>query len=218
MLKVYTNKSQKLSEVVKEELKDAKLVVLGSSSVGKISYKHELSGSERKLLDIASFSKETKKIVIAGAITDNYGLYKKSAIIAENGKLLGISDMNLTFDECEFTSGGSFKVYQTSILRIGVIVGDDILSLEGVKAMSICDADLIVGVLFSEEKPQHNFLIRAYSYLFGVPILLLTKTGVISSDMFGEISGKSLNESSNLIIPIKKQYLMVKSKRRGVKE
>lgn len=218
MLKIYTNKLQKLINLSNDDVKDAQVVILGFESVGKVSYKHELSGNENKLLEIASFSKQTKKIVIAGAYTDNYGLLKKSAIIAENGKILGISDMNLAFDESEFASGGSFKVYQTSVARIGVVVSDDILSLEGVKAMALCDADIIVAVLCDEEKPQHNFLIRAYSYLFGVPIVMLTKTGVIASDMLGEICGKGFDVISNLIIPVKKQYLIVKSKRRGVKE
>jgi hypothetical protein len=54
--------------------------------------------------------------------------------------------------------------------------------------------------------------------LFGAPIILLSKTGVIASDMSGEICGKSIENTANLIIPTQKQYILVKSKRRGVKE
>lgn len=215
MLKIYTDKLQKLNSTDLDGVKNSQISVFGFNSLGKVSYKHELSGAEGKLPQLASFSRQHKKIVIAGAVTDNYGILKQSIIIAENGKLLGISDMILSLNGTDYTGGGSFKVYQTSVGRIGVLVGDDIINLEGVKAMALCDADLIICIVSTEEKPQYNFLIRAYAYLFGVPLLLLSKTGVIASDMSGEICGKSIENSANLIIPTQKQYVIVKSKRRG---
>lgn len=218
MLKIYSDKCQKLQNVDLDDVKNSQITVLGFNSIGKVSYKHELSGAENKLPDLASFSKRVKKVVIAGAVTDNYGILKQSVIIAEDGKLLGISDMTLSINSTDYSGGGSFKVYQTKVGRIGLLVGDDIINLDGVKAMSLCDADLIVAVVQSEEKPQYNFLIRAYAYLFGVPIMLLTKTGVIASDMSGEICGKSIENTAKLIIPTQKQYILVKSKRRGIKE
>ena len=218
MLKIYSDKCQKLQSVVLEGVKNSQITVLGFNSFGKVSYKHELSGADNKLPDLASFSRKVKKVVIAGAVTDNYGILKQSLIIAENGKLLGISDMTLSINQTEYLGGGSFKVYQTEVGRIGLLVGDDIINLDGVKAMSLCDADLIVAVVQNEEKPQYNFLIRAYAYLFGVPVMLLSKTGVIASDMSGEICGKSIENTAKLIIPTQKQYIVVKSKRRGVKE
>ena len=218
MLKIYSDKCQKLQNVDLEGVKNSQITVLGFNSIGKVSYKHELSGADNKLPDLASFSRKVKKVVIAGAVTDNYGILKQSLIIAENGKLLGISDMTLSINQTEYLGGGSFKVYQTEVGRIGLLVGDDIINLDGVKAMSLCDADLIVAVVPTEEKPQYNFLIRAYAYLFGVPVMLLSKTGVIASDMSGEICGKSIENTAKLIIPTQKQYIVVKSKRRGVKE
>ena len=218
MLKIYCDKCQKLQNVDAEIVKNSQLTVLGFNCMGKVNYKHELSGAENKLPDLASFSKRCKTVVIAGAVTDNYGILKQSVIIAEDGKLLGISDMTLSINSTNYSGGGSFKVYQTKVGRIGLLVGDDIINLEGVKAMSLCDADLIVAVVQGEEKPQYNFLIRAYAYLFGVPIMLLTKTGVIASDMSGEICGKSIENTAKLIIPTQKQYILIKSKRRGIKE
>lgn len=218
MLKIYTNKSQKIVDVDFEAVKNSQISIFGFNFLGKVSYKYELSGAENKLPELASLSRKTKSVIIAGILTDNYGILKKSAVIAENGKLLGISDMTLSINGSEFIGGGGFKVYQTSVGRIGILVGDDIISIDGVKAMSLCDADLIVSITQTEEKPQHNFLIRAYAYLFGVPLLLLTQTGVIASDIVGEICAKSVEDKSNVIIPTKKQYIEIKSKRRGVKE
>lgn len=218
MLKVYINNETKTALSEANEFKNAKICIFGFNALKKISYKNELSGAENTLNKLAVLSRETKKVIIAGAITDNYGVLRKSAVIADAGKLLGISDMTLSVDGSEFSGGGGFKVYQTTAGRIGLLVGDDIISLEGVKAMALCDADVIIGVLSGEEKPQHNFLIRAYAYLFGVPVCLVTSSGVIASDMSGEICGKSLENKANIIIPTKKQYVLIKSKRRGVKE
>ena len=218
MLKIYTEKSKKLSNVDLVGVKNSALCLFDYDLLGKISYKNELSGSENKLPEFASFSKRNKKVVIAGAITDNYGVLKKSIVIADNGKLLGISDMTICIDGSAFTGGGCFKVYKTSVCKIGLIVDDDIINTDGVKALSLCDVDVIVAIISGEEKPQHNFLIRAYAYLFGLPFILLSQTGIIASDMHGEICGKSVEQKSNLIIPTKKQYMLIKSKRRGVKE
>ena len=151
MLKIYLDKCQKLQNVDLEGVKNSQITVLGFNSIGKVSYKHELSGADNKLPDLASFSRRVKKVIIAGAVTDNYGILKQSLIIAENGKLLGISDMTLSIDQTEYLGGGSFKVYQTEVGRIGLLVGDDIINLDGVKAMSLCDADLIVAVQFSNK-------------------------------------------------------------------
>ena len=218
MLKIYTNKSQKIDSVDFESVKNSQISVFGFNFLGKVSYKYELSGSENKLPALASLSRRARSIIIAGVVTDNYGILKKSAVIAENGKLLGISDMTMSINGSEFTGSGCFKVYQTAVGRIGLLIGDDIINIDGVKAMSLCDADLIVAIIPAEEKPQHNFLIRAYAYLFGVPMLLLTKSSMLASDIVGEICAKSIDEKSNVIIPTKKQYIEVKSKRRGVKE
>ena len=84
--------------------------------------------------------------------------------------------------------------------------------------MSLCDADLIVCIIPEEEKPQHNFLIRAYAYVYGVPFYLLTANSVLASDMLGEIAGKSTSQTSSVILPVKKQYTLLKTKRRGVKD
>ena len=218
MLKIYTDKVTKIDQSTILEEKNNQILVYGYESLGKVSYKYELSGVESKLPTLSNLSKKAKGVVIAGAVTDNYGILKQSVIIADNGKLLGISDCVLGYENSPYQVGGSFKVYNTSACKIGVVVGDDIKNFDGVRSMSLCDADIIVAITPLEEKPQYNFLIRTYAYLFGVSILLLTKTGVIASDSLGEICAKSVEDKANLIIPVKRQYVAYKSKRRGIKD
>jgi hypothetical protein len=84
--------------------------------------------------------------------------------------------------------------------------------------MALCDADCIIAVVGCEEKPQYNMLVRAYSYLFGVPILLVFNEGAIASEISGEICGGSREKISEIILPTKKSYRLIQSKRRGIKE
>ncbi len=218
MLRIYTDKVSKINNESLKNEQNFKIFVYGFESLGKVSYKHELSSSENKLPNLCNFSKKVKGVVIAGAITDNYGILKQSIIIADSGKLLGISDTVLGYENSPYQVGGSFKVYQTSACKIGTIVGDDIKNFDAVRSMSLCDADIIIAITSTEEKPQYNFLIRTYSYLFGVPVLLLSKTGVLASDIHGEICAKSIESNANLMIPVKREYTLCKFKRRGVKE
>lgn len=194
------------------------VVVFGFDGLKKISYKNELNGAEKFLPMFATLSKRTKKTVISGTITDNYGIIRKSAVIADNGRLIGISDMNLNVNASGFSQGGGYRVYQTSKYRIGVLVGDDIIDFDGVKSMTFCDADIIIALVGGEDKPQYDFLVRAYSYLFGVPMLIVTSGGVIASDIGGEICGGSHEDKCEIQIPTKKSYRIVQSKRRGIKE
>lgn len=215
MLKLYCNKNDRVFSVKNSEYQSEKLAIFGFNGIDKISYKNELNCSENKLSNFAKLSKESGKVLISGTITDNYGVLRRSAVIADKGKLLGISDMRLSVNDNGYTGGGAQRVYQTQVGRIGLLLGDDILDVDGIKAMSLCDADFIVAITSGEEKPQYNFLIRSYSYLFGVPIVLINSTSVIASDLSGEICGKSLENYTKITLPVKKSYRLVLTKQRG---
>ena len=218
MLKIYSQLSGGALNAQKEELSNSKLALFGYGCIGKISYKRELSGEENMLSRFATLSRETSAILLAGAITDNYGVIKKSIIVCERGKLIGICDATLIQSESTFSVGGAFRVYHLNGLKLGVLVDDDLLNPEGVKAMTLCDADVIVCITSSPEKPEYNFLVRAYAYLYGVPFYLLTQNSVMASDIHGEITGKSTKNTSTIIVPTKKQYTLLKQKRRGARE
>ncbi len=215
MLKLYCNKNDKVFSVKSSEYQTERLAVFGFNGIDKISYKRELNCSENKLSNFAKLSKESGKVLISGTITDNYGVLRRSAVIADKGKLLGISDMRLSVNDNGYQGGGAQRVYQTQVGRIGLLVGDDILDIDGIKAMSLCDADFIIALMSGEEKPQYNFLIRSYSYLFGVPIVLINSNTVIASDLSGEICGRSLENQTKITLPVKKSYRLVVTKQRG---
>lgn len=215
-MRVYCNK---LSGVFKsgEIPSDADIALFGFNGLKRISYKNELQGIDGFLSEFAQLTKKANRVLLSGAITDNYGIVKRSAIIAERGKLLGISDMNVKIDPSNYGLGGGRRVYQTIVGRIGVLISDDLIDFEGVKAMSLCDADIIVAILPGGDKPQYDFIVRAYAFLFGVPIVLICESGVVAADMNGEICGASHEDEITLFVPTKKNYRLLSLKRRGVK-
>ena len=214
-LKVLCYNSTAVKNANIENFSNFDLICFDFDGLNKISYKYELNGTESALQNFASLSKKTKKILIAGCITDNYGVVRRSAVIAENGKLLGISDMNTNLNLSGYSQGGGYRVYQTSKGRLGVVISDDILDYDGVKSLSLCDADFIVCIV-GEEKPQYELLIRAYSYLFGLPLLLISGAGAFGSDINGEVIGGSREKISEIILPTKKSYRVIQCKKRGV--
>ena len=215
-MKVYCNRRARVFDAG-EIPKDANVALFGFNGLKKISYKNELQGVESSLSEYALLTKKTDTVLLSGAITDNYGIVKRSAVVAERGKLLGISDMNVKIDSSAFGLGGGRRVYQTNAGRIGVIIGDDLIDFEGVKAMSLCDADLIAAILSGGDRPQYDFIVRAYAYLFGVPMVLICESGVMAADMNGEICGASREDEAILFVPAKKNYRTLSLKRRGVK-
>lgn len=217
MLKLYFNRSGRVDDISSFVNREESIFVFGFNGLDKISYRKELSGEENNLANIARLSRNGNKIILSGAITDNFGIIRKSCLIAENGKLLGISDMNFCLDKAPYSSGTGHRIYQTKTYRIGVLVEDDIFDIDSIKAMSMLSADVIIGVLSTEEKPQYSALVRAYSYLFGLPVVICSSNGIIAGDMKGEICGSSKNEESTVIIPIRKNYRVCQFKKRGLK-
>ena len=142
----------------------AQLIVASPLSMGLVSYEGELSGETEHFLDVAKLSKELKTVIIAGCDTDTYGSYRKSAVVADNGNLLGVSDAMFISDDSEYSQGVGVTVYKTSVGRIGVLVGNDFYSFETVKAMACGDADvtpLDVSTLnFNAKKAYDNIIYK----------------------------------------------------------
>jgi predicted amidohydrolase len=112
---------ERLSEISKQDI-----VVFGFNGLGLLSYKKELSGETEYFHDVANLSKQLSSVVISGCDTDTYGVFRHSVVIAEKGKILGVTDMVHSIDESEFVSGGTYRVFETSVCKIGILVKEDL--------------------------------------------------------------------------------------------
>ena len=69
------------------QVEEGGVLLLGFDALGEVSYEQELKGESMYFEEIALLSKRLKNVVICGCITNTRGLKRKSAIVAENGKM-----------------------------------------------------------------------------------------------------------------------------------
>lgn len=214
MIKIYCDATGSAQSLNSSLYPGVSLALFGFSGLKTIKYKTELNGSSNILHEFSNLSRSGITFA-SGAITDNYGVMRKSLVIASGGKLSGISDACVSENGERRSLGGAYRVYQTSAGKIGVIVCGDITDFDGVRATALCDADVIIRVSDVEEKPIDSVLLRAYAYLFGVPVVSLTSGGVTASDINGEICSHA-ESGGVIVVPTKRTYKLVTAKKRGV--
>ena len=119
------------------------LLLFGFEGLGAVSYEKELKGESVCFEDTALLSKEACAIVVSGCVTEMGGIKRKSAVVAERGKLLGVSDVTYTIDG-HGNPGGALRVYDTKLGRMGVLVAEDLFFSDTTQALSLCGSDFLV--------------------------------------------------------------------------
>lgn len=192
------------------------LLIFGYNGLGLVSYKKELSGETEYFRDVANMSKQLGSIIVCGCDTDTYGVFRHSVVIADNGKLLGVSDMAHSIDQSEFVPGGSFRVYDTSKGKIGIVVCEDIFFPETSRVLALCDADILVCVMKNVDNFMPQVMQRAMAYANGVPMALCTNRYVSLVDIRGDVLVSGQNSVINAKLSIEKDYRLINSRRRGI--
>lgn len=207
-----------LSSVYEEKLDSLAKhdVLVFSNGLGLVSYKKELSGQSEYFHDVARLSKQLNSVVICGCDTDTYGVFRHSAVIADKGKILGVTDMAHSIDEGEFVAGGNFRVYDTSAGKIGLIIQEDLFFPESARVLTLCDADVIVCVFKKLEGHIPLVMLRANAFANGVAIAMCAKNYACVADIKGRISFSSNGDIINTKVKIQKDYHLISSRRRGL--
>ncbi len=191
------------------------LICLSGCGLGLVSYKKEIEGETEKFHSIAKLSKSCGAVVISGLDTDTYGVFRHSAVIAEKGKILGVSDMSYTVDESEFKSGGNLRVYETSIGKIGILVGEDLYYHQAISSLSICDADIIINVFRKIRNSLPQVMMRAGSFSSGVNIVTVADNYIQASDVKGNVLFATEKRILETDINIEKEFHTLSIRRRG---
>ena len=201
---------KKLSGVV-----GADVLVFGFNGLGLVSYKKELAGETEYFRDVATLSKEIGGVVVCGCDTDTYGVYRHSAVIADKGKILGVSDMVHSIDDSEFVPGGNLRVYDTSRGKIGIIVAEDLYFPEVARVLALCDADIIVCV-FKNMSTMAQIMMRAGAFSNGINVALCAKNYACLSDACGSISVAGSADIVKAKADTQKDFRLISSRRRGL--
>ncbi|MBE7061295.1 MAG: carbon-nitrogen hydrolase family protein [Clostridiales bacterium] len=192
------------------------VVVFGFNGIGLVSYKKELAGETEYFQDVAKMSKQISSVVICGCDTDTYGVFRHSAVVADKGRILGVTDMAHSIDEGEFVAGGNFRVYDTSAGKIGVIIAEDLFFPETARVLTLCDADFIVCLFKKTESFMPQIMLRAGAFANGVAMALCAENQVTIADIKGDVALSSKGDFVNAKIKIQKDFHLISSRRRGL--
>ena len=195
-----------------QEEKSVDLVIFGGVDKA-VSYEKELQGETRFFRDMAALSSRLKSVVVCGCITDTHGHKRKSAAVAERGKLLGVSDMLHAVDT-EVSSGAMLRVYDTKAGKIGVAVAEDLLFPSVMKTLAVCGSECIVCA-FENVLPIHVVLARAHAYCFGVPILLCGRGYSALANEEGELQFATPIAHVTCPLQTKVRYHLIQTRKKG---
>ena len=174
-----------------KSLPDCDMAVFGFNGLGEVDFESELKGVTDKFEDATRLSKSAKCGVLCGCKTRSRGVLRKSVSVADKGKLLGISDMNHVVDGEDYKSGAGLGVYSVGGYKIGLCIENDLHFPDGFKALSLCGCNVIVAFLEEIKNTLPALLIRAYSYLYGIPVIMCAGNMAYYSEITGEIASSS---------------------------
>ena len=198
------------------KLKSPDVLVFSNKIIKKLDLVKEIDGKTNVFYELSKLSKSLYCVLIVGCDTEVLGISHKSAIVLDCGNLLGVSDMAHIVDEGEYSSGGCFRVYDTSKGKIGIIVGEDILFPEVPRILSLCDSEIIISIFGKIYNAIPQVMMRAASYSNGVNICMAAEGYVQISDIKGEIvcalDAKILEYSLEIV----KDFHLIQARRRGI--
>lgn len=191
------------------------IALFGFNAVGQVDYESELSGKTEKFEDVARFSGTNKCAVLCGCRTLSRSVKRKSVAVAENGRLLGISDMLYVVDGDEYKSGAGLGVYKLKGYTIGVCVDCDLYFPENFSAFSMYGCNLIA--VHTEEVTDNipPLLARSYAYLYGAPVVICAGKTAYFADVTGEIACSNQPVAVFEVTP-KNTYRVVTTRRKGL--
>ncbi len=193
---------------------DADVLLCGFQSLGEVSYERELKGETGFFEDVAILSRENKNIVVCGCVTDTRGIRRKSAVIAEKGRILGVSDM-LNATDGEFSSGAGLRVYETGAGRLGVAVAEDMYFPEVLRTLAVCGSDFVLCPFGVVSDFTEGMLLRAAAFSYGVPMCLCGTGYSLIADVTGEELFASPDSPVEFSFEKKSEYHLIETRRRG---
>lgn len=204
-----------LQEYAEREIVPSDVVCFSFHALGNVSYERELKGETNLFEDVALLSKEGKNVVVCGCYTDARGIKRKSVVVAERGRILGVSDMVNRIDGAEFGCGAGVKIFDTSAGKLGVVVAEDLYFPQVIQTLSVCGAELVLCVFGELTEGLEQTLMRAHSFLYGVPVCICAFGYAEAADIGGKLSFSSPQSPCAFDLEREQEYHLVETRLRG---
>ncbi|MBE7085763.1 MAG: hypothetical protein E7366_01235 [Clostridiales bacterium] len=195
------------------DVKAADLFVFGFNDTQTVSYERELHRETTFFEEMVKFSKESNACTVCGCWTDMKGLKRKSAVVANEGKLLGVSDAIHSLDGA-INGGGELRVYETKAGKIGVIIAEDLYFPEIARDLALFGCDCIVCPFDKKMSSIHSALLRAEAFFYGTPLLFCAKEYCMLADGKGEVVFATPQSPAYADLELTKEYHFVETRRR----
>lgn len=182
-----------------------------------VNYEQELRGESGYFEEAAILSKEAECVVACGYTTSTHGVLRSSALVAERGRILGVSDA-LTSVDGDKNCGAYLKVYDTQCGRIGVAVGTDAYVPEIFRTLSACGSEYVLCLFGANADGTERILLRAAALSYGVPVCLCAKGYAFVSDTDGETAFSSPYSPVCCSIEKNGEYHLTEYRLRGFKK
>lgn len=193
----------------------ADIVCFSFSSMGEVSYERELKGETSLFEDVALLSKEGKNLVISGCYTNARGIRRKSVVVAEKGRILGVSDMVNRIDSGEYRAGAGIKIYDTQIGKVGVVVAEDFYFPQVVQTLSVCGAELVISIFEEMNESLEQVLMRASAYYYGIPVCMCAYGYAQAADIAGKVRFASPKSPCIYDFEREQEFHLVETRQRG---
>ena len=198
-------------------LPECELALFGFDFLGEVDYESELAGKTDKFEEAARLSRAHSCGVICACKTLSRGIVRKSAAVADRGKLLGITDMNHVFGGEDYKSGAFLGLYQVGGCKVGLVIENDIYFPEGVRALASCGCNLIAAFREEVRDFMPPLLARAYAYLYGVPVVMCAGGAAFFAETSGGLA-TSTQPAALFETGAQNSYRLVSSRVRGISE
>ncbi len=193
----------------------ADLFCLSFGCIGEVNYEKEVRGETGELEEVALFSRSFNCVVAAGCYTNAKGIKRKSVVVAQKGKILGISDMTTCFDDDNYKCGSGVRVYDTVAGKLGVLVCQDLYFPELVKSLTLCGSEKILVFFENMGDSLEQVLLRADAFCYGSPMILCARGYAQMADIDGKLAFGSPQSVSYFTPKPYKEYHLVETRLRG---
>ena len=193
----------------------ADVVCCGFQALGKVSYERELRGETGLFEDVALLSKEGKNVVVCGCFTDARGMLRKSVVVAEKGRILGVSDMVNRIDSGDFRPGAGIKIYDTGAGKIGIVVAEDLYFPQVLQTLSVCGAEVAICLFEELSDGLEQTLMRAEAFLYGIPICVCAYGYAQAADIGGKVLFATPANPWYYDLEREQEYHLVETRQRG---
>ena len=194
---------------------NADIVIFPFQALGEVSYERELKGETSIFEDVAILSKAGQNVVICGCYTNARGIRRKSVVIAEKGRILGVSDMVNRIDGSEYRSGAGIKIFDTKVGKLGIVVAEDLYFTQVLETLSVCGAEVAISVFETLNESLELTLIRAGAFFYGLPVCMCAYGYAQAADPTGKLCFSSPRSPCFYDLEREQEYHIIETRKRG---